>query len=615
MIVKNEAAIIGRLLKSCLPVIDCVCVLDTGSTDNTIGEIKQFCDENGLPWVIESEPFVNFGVSRSRALKLAKGLADYILFMDADMILMPSNPPQKEFTAPGYLVEEGNESFQYSNARLVRDDVAEAYSGVTHEHLVTKVPITDKLDWKINHVGDGGSKSDKFARDELLLRHGLIDEPNNSRYLFYLANTLYDTGRVAEAKEFYEKRVSAGGWSEEVYYSMYRTSLCCKRLGKVDEFITSAYKAWAYRPSRLESICELMNYHADLGERHTAKKLYEVIRSTPPSDDILFVHRACRVDADYKYTLIAYYLKETEGVFPLYGNIFNATHLDLYSQFNNYKFYCPIPIPSRVVDLAPMCEAGDLHPSTPCILKTPDHYLVNVRVVNYVLEGTRYIYDGCVHSENQMLELNYDFTLRGSKRLPQPTQICDKYNGYEDVRVTKEGKFSCTWARSDEDLGVSIGDYPAMLNVQHLKTFTSCEKNWVFLPGSTRMVYKWKPFTVFDVEGGTLKEHNSKMPRLFELARGSSNGVVFGGETWFVVHYVHQYEAEPRFYYHSLVVLDDDLRCKRYTLPFKFSDSPVEICLGLVVEEDRILLSHSGNDGSSLVSVYSHDAFQTLWIF
>jgi hypothetical protein len=42
MIVKNESKIISRLLESVVPYIDCYCICDTGSTDNTIETIIDF---------------------------------------------------------------------------------------------------------------------------------------------------------------------------------------------------------------------------------------------------------------------------------------------------------------------------------------------------------------------------------------------------------------------------------------------------------------------------------------------------------------------------------------------------------------------------------------------
>ena len=42
MIVKNESRIITRLFNSVLPIIDCYCICDTGSTDNTVDIITKY---------------------------------------------------------------------------------------------------------------------------------------------------------------------------------------------------------------------------------------------------------------------------------------------------------------------------------------------------------------------------------------------------------------------------------------------------------------------------------------------------------------------------------------------------------------------------------------------
>lgn len=42
MIVKNESKIITRLLDSVCKLIDCYCICDTGSTDNTIEVIETY---------------------------------------------------------------------------------------------------------------------------------------------------------------------------------------------------------------------------------------------------------------------------------------------------------------------------------------------------------------------------------------------------------------------------------------------------------------------------------------------------------------------------------------------------------------------------------------------
>ena len=88
MIVKNESKIIQRLLESVAPILDMYCICDTGSTDNTVKLIESFFKSKNIPGKVVHEPFQNFEYNRSFALKACDDLgADYILLMDADMIL------------------------------------------------------------------------------------------------------------------------------------------------------------------------------------------------------------------------------------------------------------------------------------------------------------------------------------------------------------------------------------------------------------------------------------------------------------------------------------------------------------------------------------------------
>ena len=48
MIVKNESAIIERCLNAVYPFIDEYCIVDTGSTDDTIDKIENFFKEKKM---------------------------------------------------------------------------------------------------------------------------------------------------------------------------------------------------------------------------------------------------------------------------------------------------------------------------------------------------------------------------------------------------------------------------------------------------------------------------------------------------------------------------------------------------------------------------------------
>ena len=95
-------------------------------------------------------------------------------------------------------------------------------------------------------------------------------------------------------------------------------------------------------------------------------------------------------------------------------------------------------------------------------------------------------------------------------------------------------------------------------------------------------ISKWSingsPLQIGQIEGSTFTIiKTSPMPKLFEMARGSTNGFHYRDEIWFVVHFVHQWNSEPRFYYHSVVIFDEEMNFQQCTYPFKFEKTPYRI--------------------------------------
>ena len=83
-------------LNSVYKIIDYWVIVDTGSTDNTKELIKEYFAEKNIPGELHEKEFVNFGINRTHALKLAKNKADYLFFMDADHVLKYDNSFSKE---------------------------------------------------------------------------------------------------------------------------------------------------------------------------------------------------------------------------------------------------------------------------------------------------------------------------------------------------------------------------------------------------------------------------------------------------------------------------------------------------------------------------------------
>ena len=631
MIVKNESRIIERMLQSVVGFADEYCICDTGSTDNTIELIEAFPHLKGR---VYSDPFVNFEVSRTNALHEAqKSGADYILLMDADMLLQGAATFDKsKLTLGAYtLDQESGNGLKYGNMRLVRGDAPVRYVGVTHEYVDTGHLSIGEIhdDLWILDVGDGGCKSDKFERDIRLLQQGLKDEPNNVRYRFYLANSYFDTQQYEDAVIHYALRVMQEGWAEEVYYSLYRISLCYKGLNKEDEFLKFAMKAWNFRPTRAESIFEAMQYYHEKQNHKMVVALYQLVKNLPVSKDKLFVStRVYSYQMHNTYSLSAFFAGETSP--SCYTILFNSPHGDHHNQFGNYRFYYPVPS-GVAVDLS--CKHllnGELFVgSSPSIVAVgSNQYTVNVRLVNYTInaQGGYECTGNAITTHQKMLLVDSSFKQQGDAYFPstefeerKPDAWSKPMRGVEDLKLANVGgkvMFTGTVCLKSGRIGTCLGVYDQnKLVPRELEPLQQCEKNWLFVQGASEltMVYKWHPLMYGTVQNDTLVLKPSKpMPRLFESARGSANGVEYNNHYWFVVHFVYAQTNERRVYYHGLVVLDKEMNLKRYTLPFKFTKQPTEYCAGVVVEKERVVLTHSVLDKEAYARIYGHDAFE--WI-
>ena len=137
MIVKNESRIIKRLLDSVANIIDTYCICDTGSTDNTKEIITEFFNEHNIKGKIVEEPFKDFCYNRNFAMTEAIGMSDYLLLLDADMILQIGNNFNKEslVNIDTANIFQGTEDFYYQNLRICRNEGKCKYIGVTHEYI------------------------------------------------------------------------------------------------------------------------------------------------------------------------------------------------------------------------------------------------------------------------------------------------------------------------------------------------------------------------------------------------------------------------------------------------------------------------------------------------
>lgn len=302
MIVKDEEHIITETLSSILPYIDYYVISDTGSSDNTINVIKDFFDQHNIDGVIHQTTWKNFGYNRSLALKQCKNIPginiQYVWVIDADDIIVGDLVLPEKLTKDCYFLKYGKE-MRYYRGQIFNNELDWEYHGVLHEY-----PDSSKKDYTRENIlgdyfidsrrlGNRSRDSNKYANDAKILEQGLIDEPNNSRYVFYLAQSYMDSGNIEKAIENYRKRIDMGGWYEEVYYSYLKIGDLLRALNKPFDEIEKAYiDAFNYCPHRADSLCRLAEICRFNNNFELAYKYAKQGSSIPyPDQDVLFVFK------------------------------------------------------------------------------------------------------------------------------------------------------------------------------------------------------------------------------------------------------------------------------------------------------------------------------------
>jgi len=289
MIVKNEALNIKQTLEAVKPIIDYWVICDNGSTDNTKEIILETM--KGIPGELIDRPWVNFGYNRSEVALLTKDKADYSLMLDADFTVELNGFDKNSLVADQYDLLIHWVGTGFYNPLLFSNHLSWKSVGIMHEYwYAEQVKLREKLpSLNLNHDRHGAARP-KGIHDLKLLEQGVIDEPNNARYYFYLANTYRDVGEYKKAIDTFIKRISMGGWNEEIFYSKYQIGYCYELMNELDKAKLAYLDAWEYRPSRAEPLCKLAAICRRKGEYQQAYFFANKGMEIPYSNDIIFVN-------------------------------------------------------------------------------------------------------------------------------------------------------------------------------------------------------------------------------------------------------------------------------------------------------------------------------------
>lgn len=336
MIVRDEAHVIERCLASVRPMIRRWCIVDTGSKDDTPAIIQRTLAD--LDGGLHHREWVDFGHNRSEAMRLAFGMGEWLLLIDADEELSIDADfhwPERSDVDAWQIRQRMSGGTEFDLPRLLRADRRWFFEGVLHESLACDSPFRQAVlpglsQWgHFDSARNQRSKRDKYLADAALLRKALNDEPGNTRYQFYLAQSLRDAGEIDSALEAYRKRIAMGGWEEEVFYSLFEVARLLEQRGAPHADVGQAYlSAWNRRPGRSEPLVELARIHRQKGEHALAHLFARRAFEIPRPDDVLFVDATVYAwRAQDELSVACYWMGESDRAAQLAGDLLASGRL------------------------------------------------------------------------------------------------------------------------------------------------------------------------------------------------------------------------------------------------------------------------------------------------
>ncbi len=297
MIVRNEEEVLARCLDSVAGVVDEVVIVDTGSTDATVEIARRYTDRVFFfRWIDDFAAARNFAFS--------KGRMDYLLWLDADDVLLESDrralyhlkgalSPEVDVVMLPYHVavdSRGRPVFSYYRERLLRREAGFRWIGAIHEAIVPTGNIVYETA-AVTHAKLRAADPQRNLRifEKLLARGETLD----ARQYFYYARELLDNGRTAEAVEQFRAFLSCGGgWVEDCIEACRALARGCFALGREEEGLEALFASFRYDMPRAETCCDIGWYFFEREQFRIAAYWYEQARAQKPDP----THGFCQPD-------------------------------------------------------------------------------------------------------------------------------------------------------------------------------------------------------------------------------------------------------------------------------------------------------------------------------
>jgi len=299
MIVKDEAAVLGRCLESVQAIVDEIIIVDTGSADRTKEIAGEFTPKlYDFAWVDDFAGARNFS--------FAQATMDYIMWLDADDVVLPEDAeklrqlketidPRVDIVMMKYNSDfdaDGRVTLSYFRARLLKRSNGYMWQEPVHEYIQPSGYIINSDICITHNKLQPGAPERNCRIFEKILAEGKELSP---RSLYYYAKELYYNERFLDAIKFFNQYLDAGnGWVEDKINACYDLSICYVRTDQPEHRLRTLLRSFEYDTPRAEICCQIGYHYFDEADYEKAIFWYKLAAQLEkPADTWGFIFHDC----------------------------------------------------------------------------------------------------------------------------------------------------------------------------------------------------------------------------------------------------------------------------------------------------------------------------------
>ena len=476
LMINDDELVIERTLESVKDLVDCICVCNVSSSDETLPLLHAFKQGTNISVKVvhpenKQDP-LTFAIQAGRKM-LEKSKCDlshsYLLFLDAGTMLNNGHLlKDRILSEDAYSCMDSKQSLGFSKRalHLFKASLPWQNQGGIYPIWTTNADFTFQT---LDYIQVQDVEEEHYIKNRLKQMIDVWKGSDDPETLFYLAQVHKAQHKYELAIHLHQNHIEKGKNREQVWFSHFMIAECYEAKKEWEMALQWYLQAYQFDPERSEPLHKLAVHYRKGGHNHVAylfaKQGGRI--STPHDQTLWTIPEVKDYQFDEELSIAAYYTPYQDEGEAAANDLLIRKQVPWFLKEQTYKnllFYAKrlqdihhMPIEFEI----PLIQEGSeepFHPMNPSICKTEEGYQIICRTVNYTQMGAKTFHtsdpSGIFRTRNFLLNYDRQFNLRSQKEIIEnlPRKRIRSFNleGLDDCRIFKfneEMWFSCNTRR------------------------------------------------------------------------------------------------------------------------------------------------------------------------